>query len=149
MNINIWNIGVVFCLVAFAFAPSSSASPRENESSFVPVEAPSETGSHNVYESGTQYGECTDVYYDARNYNWMSIRNNCGIDVTATFNWGNGTRGGAIDLDSGKSGSTGMSSKEVTERGGILVAICRRGFIPVDSDDKNWLRGSYRCRKLF
>lgn len=100
------------------------------------------------YVSGGQFNHCVERFYDPAMHNWYSFRNNCSEAVSITYHGVNGGGGGAMDLSPGRKDSTGWGQDHVASLGGYSVAICPKGYRPVDAQDQYWNQRStgYRCK---
>jgi hypothetical protein len=97
---------------------------------------------------GGIYNNCISFFYDRDRYNWYSFRNNCSETLHVTY--GLKLQGGlsATDVAAGGKQSTGWDSAYVTKGGGVNMAVCRAGYIPVLSSGAYWTLGSsYSCKK--
>jgi hypothetical protein len=98
-----------------------------------------------------QWDNCIRPFYDANTYNWLAFENGCDLNLVVVFLWRNAPHGGGeLELAGGRHGSTGMSRKEVNERGGYMYYVCPSGYIPVDPQTGRYVGRpieSYTCRK--
>jgi len=94
-----------------------------------------------VYEPGAQFDSCISLFYDPTKYNWYSIRNSCSEDLRWVMI---NPRGSGI-VSSGGTDCTGESRSQAEQHPDRRFAFCRKGFIPVDAQDRYWQGGQYRC----
>jgi hypothetical protein len=100
------------------------------------------------YEPGAQFNGCIREFYDRGYNNWYAYENQCDVPVSLTYVCRDGNcAGGGMHLSPGRRDSTGMSRREVDEKGGLIAAICPEGYIPVNARDNYWRGGQYRCKK--
>jgi hypothetical protein len=91
-------------------------------------------------------GNCVQQYYDQNHYNWLAFRNGCGQSIYVVFVRGdNGGSIGAMNLGPGRHDSTGLSSQEVSSKGGIRIAVCAQGEVPISTRTRRyWTNGNDR-----
>jgi hypothetical protein len=92
-------------------------------------------------QPGGRYNECVNYFYDQKNFDTLTIRNDCGEAV----HWAN--RSGSGDILPGRQAGTGDSRRVVAERPSILdITLCPMGFNPIGADGHYWSGGAYRCK---
>jgi hypothetical protein len=121
--------------------PMSSNAPSATD---VPTtgEAQARTkSSRYVYEPGAQFDGCIGFFYDQSFHDWYSIQNSCSADIR----WVMINPNGSGVTSSGGTSCFGESRSEVAQHPNRQFAFCRKGFIPVDAQDRYWTGGQYRC----
>ncbi len=101
------------------------------------------------YEAGGVLEACVRQYYDARMYGWLTLENTCADAISVTYQGKVKPWTGTVDLGPGRHTSIGLSPREVEDKGGLVVAVCHQGFVPVESSGNMWRHpgAPYRCRK--
>ena len=106
------SLGLVLLVVAFTGAPALAAGPS------------------NLVKP---LDRCIKEFYDPKTYDWLAFENDCGVDISVTFIFGNELGGNEMDLRAGRHDSTGRSRSEVASMGGYKFVICPIHFVPVDT----------------
>jgi TPR repeat protein len=97
--------------------------------------APSASTTSNARDLSPLPGTCVSRFWDANNYNWLALQNDCGqpIYVEFIFNHPVGwAMTGAANLGAGAHLDTGRSSNDINQAGGYELYVCPGGSVPVD-----------------
>src|SRR5262249_29154520 len=97
-----------------------------------------------------RFNSCIHEFYDSSMYNWLAFENACGQRLSVTYIGYNYPYSSyAADINPGKKTSTGLTRREVDERGGFELYVCESGFLPVDASDQYVTRPNtqFRCKE--
>lgn len=131
-----------------------------NSAGTTPSGSPPDTGSSstgtipstgaNAQYDGTPYDHCITSFYDPQWYMWLSYQNSCSATLVVVYlgNHGDGPHGQVNDLQPGGKANTGLGKSDIDPHGGLSRAVCRSGYLPVDTNGNYWQNpnAEYRCK---
>jgi len=106
----------------------------------MPADAPSE-------EPGGEFDGCARLALDPRVQDGYALENRCAVDLHWSFVWIESRTGRSGQAVQGARSPLGCTEREVAQKGGLDLALCRRGFVAVGDDDEIWTGGPYHCRE--
>jgi hypothetical protein len=118
---------------------------------FVCVFAPALMPANPPDTGGGLFNSCTSASYGGP-YNWLQFTNNCGQATFIEWFWRSGDYiGSGATAQVGGTVSTGLTSREVSNKRGYELYICPAGSIAVDASDSTIKNGgsnpqNYKCK---
>ncbi len=98
---------------------------------------------------GASLQHCLRAFYDPNRYNWLTLENTCSVGIHVVFRSRTGYSSGSVELNPGRSSSTGSSRREVEQVGGLAYAVCPLGSSPRTADGRYWdnATAAYHCEQ--
>lgn len=115
------------------------------------VAVPRVAAAQSATERGGIHSSCVRQFYDPDMYNWYSFQNVCSYSISVMACGED--QGGCWTMDPirpGKKDNFGHSRSEVQALGGIVVYVCRAGWIALDGDNQpiDGGRHPFKCKNM-